>query len=129
MAILTYTKLENAFVNGTNQIKSGDLREWSNVKATGRIRKNRFGQAMTEVIDPNVKTNSKTRWLNMSTFTGTVVYPCNTRQTFENGHKVETHEKQALYEKQVIEVFYGMNEEALQALSYDNIIDSIVKEN
>jgi len=63
---------KNAIVNGFNKSYNGSTRFWCNVKCTGVHKINKYGQQLIEVIDPY--SDYGTRWLKLSSFTGTIVY-------------------------------------------------------
>jgi len=72
LMILNRQPYKDAIVNGSNKSYNGSTRFWCNVKCTGVHKINKYGQQLLEVVDPY--SNYETRWLKLSSFTGTIVY-------------------------------------------------------
>ena len=124
--IKTYNKLTGSIINGENRIKSGDFRQWNKVICTGRVRINRNGHQMTEVIDNSAKTDNKKRWLNMNSFSGTVKIN-NIVQTWKSGQKVIQPVNRAIITEQngtlALELFFNCSKEEIKSLSESTIAE------
>lgn len=119
--VKTYTQLKGALISGCNRLKSGRSRTWYSVKATGRVRQNKMGYNLTEVIDP--KADYKTRWLNMRSLSGRIILTSDDMQIWENGNKKRTLTNEGMYKRNIIghsiellKNYFNVPEEQLPAI-------------
>lgn len=102
----------HAIIDGHNKTVNGNTRYWVNVKATKLTKRNKKGQLMVFVVDP--QENYDCRWLTLSTFSGTIVHDDSTIETWVNGKMVNETKEVGTYRNSEIAHNHALVKEYFQ---------------
>ena len=86
-----YSELRNMMVEGHNYKADGQHREWHMAKMTGKMRRGVHGDLQAEVHDPCHDPQHPRKWLNLSTFTGTLTDKMGTVIKVVEGRRTDGH--------------------------------------